>query len=231
MKLDRSAYTQLSQSPTQENANESSSKFCGSISESGRTLLPFHILEPKTRHLKFNPYSTMLLRRLFHLVGLAFGVFGCVLLIAFIRTSLHPQPSYILLSKARYHETLLKSIKTSFPSEIQKELEAQLKLSMSTRDVTSDPIFSLQNTLPRTLWQTDKYHPPETTEVMMLQNSWERAGINETVFLDDVEALDKMKRLYNDSEVSQTYFSLPAPVLKADMLRYSLLLSEGGIYR
>lgn len=236
----RPAYTHLSQPSIQPllddfDSKEESPKVSSSFNSanSSSILLPLHIAERKRSSALVRLYRTPI-----STLGLTSGIiFGFVLVILFIRTSLHPQPSYNLLAKSRYQETLSESIHSSFPIEIQDELRAQLLLSLSpsnlssTSDLPSDFTYSPRNDLPRTFWQTDKALPPVIPETIELKESWERAGVDQTVFLDDAGAVEMMKKLYNDSEVFNTYMSLPAPVLKADMLRYSLLLSRGGIYR
>lgn len=182
---------------------------------------------------KLNIPSRILIRKHYRslLNLLSLGILAIVIGF-YIRSSFHPQPSYVILSRQMYHSVLLKSIDQSFPRSLKDSLTSGLNDSLSMDlNQNYDPQVRLSsNNLSRTLWQTD-YLQPTDQEYLSLKKSWIEAGVTETRFLDDSGAEQMIRQSLGDSEMEKVYLELPRPVLKADMLRYSALLKEGGIYR
>lgn len=110
---------------------------------------------------------------------------------------LRPWETIWLLSPAHYRTTIRQSITTSFPASLHDDL---LKSLESTS-------WSLNSSIPNTLFQTDRHHPSKSD-----QETWIRQGF-ERVFFDDTQAADWVDAHFGDSEVARVYHELPLPIL------------------
>lgn len=110
---------------------------------------------------------------------------------------LRPWEKIWLLSPAHYHSTMRQSILSSFPATLHDDL---LKSLEST-------LWSLNSSIPNTLFQTDRHHPSESD-----QETWIRQGF-ERVFFDDAQAAAWVDAHFGDSQIARVYRDLPLPIL------------------
>lgn len=95
--------------------------------------------------------------------------------------------------------------------------------------------YDLDSKFPAYIWQTWKYSTDSSSfpgHLRSLEGSWTSLNpefVHEVVSDDAADQL--VQYLYGAvPEVVEAYNSLPAPVLKADLFRYLILLARGGIY-
>ncbi|KAG8886432.1 membrane-bound alpha-1,6- mannosyltransferase Initiation-specific [Tulasnella sp. 332] len=125
----------------------------------------------------------------------------------------------------KYTASLTDFIYTYFPPKMQKSLTYGLAQYFPKDGV---PFPDHENLLAmvdyQNGWQTDKRPRPVTS-------SWRRHNLGwKWEMLGDAEAEHWVKRIFSESLIKEVWNALPAVILKADMLRYLLLLVQGGVY-
>lgn len=95
--------------------------------------------------------------------------------------------------------------------------------------------YDFDSKFPAYIWQTWKYTPASGSfpdGFRILEASWTNHHpefVHEVITDDSADQL--VQYLYGSiPEVVEAYRALPAPVLKADLFRYLILLARGGIY-
>uniref|UniRef100_A0A093UV95 Initiation-specific alpha-1,6-mannosyltransferase n=1 Tax=Talaromyces marneffei PM1 TaxID=1077442 RepID=A0A093UV95_TALMA len=95
--------------------------------------------------------------------------------------------------------------------------------------------YDLDSKFPAHIWQTWKYSVSSSSfpqHFRYLESTWTDTNpefVHEVI--SDESAVHLVQYLYGSvPEVVEAYNSLPAPVLKADLFRYLILLARGGIY-
>ncbi|KAF8514503.1 nucleotide-diphospho-sugar transferase [Gautieria morchelliformis] len=124
------------------------------------------------------------------------------------------------LSLPSYKSSLQAFIDTAFPSSLKARLSSQLDRFLDFE--SSDPLPER----PKHIWQTNDILPPKPGP-----KTWPDLNPDhEYHFLYDDDADEWVRRNFKDSAIEWTWNFLPHAVLKADFLRYLLLLVEGGTY-
>jgi len=81
--------------------------------------------------------------------------------------------------------------------------------------------------IPKVIWQTARNLHGRSS---MLSNSWRALNPDwEYRFLDD-DAAEQFMRKHFDDDTLRAYTSFPLAVMRADMLRYAVLMEYGGVY-
>ncbi|KAG9033137.1 membrane-bound alpha-1,6- mannosyltransferase Initiation-specific [Tulasnella sp. JGI-2019a] len=123
---------------------------------------------------------------------------------------------------SEYKSSLKDFIHTHFPSKLQKALIQGVEQYLpqngrSTRDLPAMTDY-------KTGWQTDK-------SKRLVGLSWRHHNARwNWDMLGDAEANDWVNKHFGGSLIKEVWDSLPVVILKADMLRYLLLLVHGGVY-
>ncbi|KAF8321538.1 hypothetical protein DL93DRAFT_2223905 [Clavulina sp. PMI_390] len=142
-----------------------------------------------------------------------------------------------LIPRAEYYPTLRASL-SMFPKSLRSALEKELANPISPLEnqgalllppgaassAARPPAAADTSRIPNRVFQTDKA-PPSAEDA----RTWEHHGF-ESLFLNDDDSLAWVIEHFGDSEITRAYRTLPRPVMKADMLRYLIMLAAGGVY-
>jgi alpha 1,6-mannosyltransferase len=83
--------------------------------------------------------------------------------------------------------------------------------------------------IPKTIWQTYK-SKNLPSDCIRCQNTWKKFNPSfEIKLLDDTDISDYIKNSW-DERMLKFFYALPVGVMKADLWRYLILATEGGIY-
>ncbi|PWN48379.1 hypothetical protein IE53DRAFT_293655, partial [Violaceomyces palustris] len=146
-------------------------------------------------------------------------------------------PNYNVLPKELYFDRLNSTIQTFFASsQSSSHLASMLASSLkNTRHKPNSaelyrhaPSYSSSSQppskVPRMMWSSDKVPPSPGWERL-----WKEKGF-EPHFLNDQMAEDWVENNFRGTDVKRAWDRLPRTILKADLLRYLLLLVEGGTW-
>lgn len=144
-------------------------------------------------------------------------------------------PHYIVLPPERYVDVLKETLTQHIPSQTAREgLLAQLARiqhpdtnavkNAASKPAEGSPHYNPQTIVPPTIWSSDGKPAPAAWFA-----KWKQMGF-EPKFLDDAGAENWIQSHFANSSVKQMWDSMPRFILKADLLRYLLMLEEGGTW-
>ncbi|EST05561.1 Glycosyltransferase, DXD sugar-binding motif [Kalmanozyma brasiliensis GHG001] len=159
------------------------------------------------------------------LITLAVIVLPCIYIFCYI--TFRP-PSYIILPPEKYVEVLRETMTQHIPSQAARQALTEQLARIEHPDVTprtpsSEPT-NPTSIVPATIWSSDGKPAPSAWFT-----KWSAMGF-EPKFLDDQGAEDWITAHYDNSSVKKMWDSMPRFILKADLLRYLLMLDEGGTW-
>lgn len=160
------------------------------------------------------------------LITLALIVLPCLYIFCYI--TFRP-PSYIVLPAERYVEVLRGTLEQHIPSQAARQsLSDQLARiehpDPRTTAHASVPDRNPASVVPPTIWSSDGKPAPGAWFT-----KWSQMGF-EPKFLDDAGAEAWIKSHYDNTSIQHMWDSMPRFILKADLLRYLLMLHEGGTW-
>lgn len=170
------------------------------------------------------------------LIMLALIVLPCLYTFCYI--SFRP-PHYIVLPPEQYVQVLSDVAAKHIPSSAAKkaltEHLARIEHPESASATAAPPQsidvdhhasshLSPKTVVPSTIWSSDGKPAPSAWFA-----KWSQMGFDPE-FLDDAGAEDWIKSHYGNTSVKAMWDSMPRFILKADLLRYLLLLDEGGTW-
>ena len=153
-------------------------------------------------------------------------------------------PSYIVLPPERYVQVLRQTLTQLVPSQAARQAiddhlarvehpdsdsSGAAPSSSNSQQQQQQPSSSSSfpnptSIVPATIWSSDGKPAPSAWFA-----KWSQLGF-EPKFLDDAGADGWVKTHYDNSSVQQMWDSMPRFILKADLLRYLLMLDEGGTW-
>lgn len=93
------------------------------------------------------------------------------------------------------------------------------------------PVPQIPTKVPEIIWNKAGAHGVSEEVEAWISSCTSRNPTYHHVILNDESADEYVRRKYSDRpDVLEIYLSLTIPILKADLLRYLLLYSEGGVY-
>lgn len=146
--------------------------------------------------------------------------------------------------ECRYYDVLRRFIYT-LPTSQQPALLASLQSRIPPRRARNFAESSLNSSLVdmdlgapsmisyKTIHQTNRHHPIPGSQESELSDAWSRLNRADgwkVKFKDDVEGHEWVKSHFEGTSVWSTWSAMDRGVLKADLLRYLLILVEGGVY-
>lgn len=146
-------------------------------------------------------------------------------------------PNYIVLPPERYVDVLKNTLDIHIPSHAARQSLihqlARIEHPHPSPTTTAQhidaqhqalPYSNPKSIVPPTIWSSDGKSAPSAWFA-----KWSQMGF-EPKFLDDAGAEDWIKTHYDNTSVKAMWDSMPRIILKADLLRYLLLLDEGGTW-
>ncbi|KAG9118281.1 membrane-bound alpha-1,6- mannosyltransferase Initiation-specific, partial [Ceratobasidium sp. 392] len=125
-------------------------------------------------------------------------------------------------SKERYKAELEQFATRTFPKWLRKRAHKSIELYLGDSvDITRLP------SVPHKIYQTAKREPYWTDQRL---RSWQGIPGYEYHFFDDPKADKWVRRTFGGTEVELVWNKLGTGVKRADLLRYLLVMVEGGIY-
>lgn len=85
----------------------------------------------------------------------------------------------------------------------------------------------------KTMYQTDKTEPEERSEAAGFRRQWRDLNAVDgwkMVFMNDTQASEWVTSQFKGSAVEQVWADMHRGVIRADFLRYLLILIQGGVY-
>lgn len=167
---------------------------------------------------------------------LALAVLPCLYIFCYI--TFRP-PSYIVLPPEKYVEVLLATLTQHIPSQASRQAlsdhlrriehpDSSSSTSLATQtNSTQQASASYSNPesiVPATIWSSDGKPAPSTWF-----HKWSQMGF-EPRFFDDAGAESYVQTHFGNTSIQQMWDSMPRFILKADLLRYLLLLQDGGTW-
>lgn len=164
------------------------------------------------------------------LLALAAIVLPCFYIFCYI--TFRP-PNYIVLPPEKYVETLKDALRQHIPSQttrdgLMRQLE-HIEHPDSPADVPTQPVVEAQGSappsiVPTTIWSSDGKPAPSAWFT-----KWTQMGF-EPKFLDDAGAEEWVQSHWGNTSVKHMWDAMPRFILKADLMRYLLMLEEGGTW-
>ncbi|SOV09326.1 related to Alpha-1,6-mannosyltransferase [Ustilago sp. UG-2017a] len=144
-------------------------------------------------------------------------------------------PHYIVLPPERYVDVLRETLTQHIPSQQARDgLLAQLARiehpdvssakHASAKPAEASTPYTPHSIVPPTIWSSDGKPAPAAWST-----KWTQMGF-EPKFLNDAGAENWIQTHFANSSVKQLWDSMPRFILKADLLRYLLMLEEGGTW-
>ncbi|GAC93564.1 alpha-1,6-mannosyltransferase [Pseudozyma hubeiensis SY62] len=148
-------------------------------------------------------------------------------------------PSYIVLPPEKYVGILRDTLTRHIPSQAARQALGDHLSRIEHPDPSSKPASSAQtdgrqqpsashampaSIVPATIWSSDGKPAPSAWFA-----KWSQMGF-EPKFLDDAGAEAWIKSHFDNSSIQHMWDSMPRFILKADLLRYLLMLQEGGTW-
>lgn len=140
-------------------------------------------------------------------------------------------PNYIILPPEEYVDTLNATLNACLiKTETREALLHQLQQFPSNkpkliRDASTESVSPINKSLiPATIWSSDKKAPPGSWAA-----KWKEMGFDPN-FLDDAAAEAWVASNWAGTPVKQVWDNMPRFILKVDLLRYLLVLLEGGTW-
>ncbi|SNX84346.1 related to Alpha-1,6-mannosyltransferase [Melanopsichium pennsylvanicum] len=164
------------------------------------------------------------------LIASAAILLSCLYLFCYI--TFRP-PNYIVLPPERYVSVLKDTLSNHIPSQSARQaLSNQLAridhpIPAPTSAQVAETTASYpnpQSIVPPTIWSSDGKPAPAAWFT-----KWSTMGF-EPKFLDDVDAEKWVNTHFANTSVKALWDAMPRFILKADLLRYLLLLEEGGTW-
>lgn len=180
------------------------------------------------------------------LITLAAILLPCLYIFCYI--TFRP-PNYIVLPPETYVQTLTDTLNQHIPDQATRQALSDHLARIEYPDLgasTASPSSSTQqqqqkqqqqqeqqqssqfpnpvSVIPPTLWSSDGKPAPSAWFTQ-----WSQMGF-EPKFLDDAGAEDWVKSHFDNTSIQHTWDSMPRFILKADLLRYLLMLQEGGTW-
>ena len=167
------------------------------------------------------------------LILLAAIVLPCLYIFCYI--TFRP-PNYIVLPPERYVDVLKQTMAQHIPSQAARQALADHLARIEHPDPAVTQAHSIEahpsassypspnSIVPPTIWSSDGKPAPSAWFT-----KWSQMGF-EPKFLDDAGAEDWIKTHYDNTSVKHMWDSMPRFILKADLLRYLLMLDEGGTW-
>ncbi|KAG9013704.1 membrane-bound alpha-1,6- mannosyltransferase Initiation-specific [Tulasnella sp. JGI-2019a] len=121
-----------------------------------------------------------------------------------------------------YRDSLADFIHTHFPPKIQKSLIYGLSQYFPKDGLNYENLPAMTDY--QNGWQTDKTKHPVTSSWTRHNPGWKWE------MLGDAEMEQWVNKYFAGSAIKDVWDALPVVILKADMLRYLLLLVHGGVY-
>ncbi|KAF8591965.1 glycosyltransferase family 32 protein [Ramaria rubella] len=142
--------------------------------------------------------------------------------VALSSLGLEAEHSYHLgtLSLSDYRISLHSFLNAAFPSRLKSHLTSVVSRFLEFN--STEPLPER----PKIIWQTNDVRP-----LNKQTQSWQERNLDyEYRFLYDDDAEKWVNKNFKGSAIEWTWNFLPEAVMKADFLRYLVLLVEGGIY-
>jgi len=117
-----------------------------------------------------------------------------------------------------YRAELESFITSAFPSRYQTAATASLDIFLAK------PAHASYPGIPRKIWQTARTKDPDT------YHEWKDQPEFAYTFMNDADANKWVHDRFAGSQIEWTWDHLTSGILKSDMLRYLLVLFEGGTY-
>ncbi len=167
------------------------------------------------------------------LLAIAAVVLPCLYIFCYI--TFRP-PNYIVLPPENYVETLKDTLTRHVPSQASRQAllehlahieHPDLSANSAAQPETSPTELTYPNptsVVPSTIWSSDGKPAPSAWFT-----KWSQMGFDPK-FLDDAGAEKWIQSNWADTSVKHMWDSMPRFILKADLLRYLLLLNEGGTW-
>ncbi|CBQ73009.1 related to Alpha-1,6-mannosyltransferase [Sporisorium reilianum SRZ2] len=169
------------------------------------------------------------------LITLAVIVLPCLYIFCYI--TFRP-PSYIVLPPERYVQTLRDTLTHHIPSEASRQAlsdhlariehpepgASTTSPSSIAPQQPSSPFPNPVSVVPPTIWSSDGKPAPSAWFT-----KWSQMGFDPK-FLDDAGAEGWIKSHFDNTSIQHMWDSMPRFILKADLLRYLLMLQEGGTW-
>ncbi|PWY99765.1 hypothetical protein BCV70DRAFT_112902 [Testicularia cyperi] len=155
-------------------------------------------------------------------------------------------PNYIVLPPEKYVDVLNTTLYQLIPKQSAREAVSrhleQIRLPSPTLRSGLDPAVAataaaaaaadpsdtsfhgLHSVVPTTIWGSDAKPPPGAWATKWIQMGFDPK------FLDDAGAEAWVMDNFNGTQIKKVWDDLPRFILKADLLRYLLLLVEGGTW-
>ncbi len=134
-------------------------------------------------------------------------------------------PNYIILPPETYVDTLKTALAQHIPNKQARDALADhiahINQPSSRVDATK---ASSASVVPPTIWSSDGKPAPKSW-----YEKWSQMGF-EPKFLDDAGAEDWVQTHYHNTSVKRAWDAMPRFILKADLLRYLLMLDDGGTW-
>ena len=143
--------------------------------------------------------------------------------------SIFRPPSYVVLPPELYFDYLnrtahLHIASQASRSELLQRLD-EIKHPRPPSSPVSAPIEAQPESLvPKTIWSSDGKPAPSSWFT-----KWREAGADPK-FLDDAAMEAWVREHWANTDVQRTWDDMPRIILKADLLRYLLILVEGGTW-